>query len=62
MVIVGLAVLIIIVDIALVLLGISTISFVLYSWARAYPVVSFALGFVMGHIFWPVETSDDARR
>lgn len=32
----------------------ATISVVTYSWARRYPVIAFALGFVMGHIFWPV--------
>ncbi len=30
----------------------ATISSTLYASAKDYPVVSFALGFVMGHIFW----------
>jgi hypothetical protein len=31
----------------------NTISRVLLSEAKDYPVVAFGIGFVMGHIFWP---------
>lgn len=33
--------------------GDATISTVLYQLAQAYPVLSFSLGFVTGHVFWP---------
>lgn len=31
----------------------ATISQVLLHWSKAYPVIPFAIGFSMGHIFWP---------
>lgn len=32
----------------------STISWVLIDWSYKYPVFPFAMGFVMGHLFWRV--------
>lgn len=31
----------------------STVSWTMYSWSQRFPVISFAVGFVMGHLFWP---------
>jgi NAD kinase len=30
-----------------------TISAVLLTYSKEYPVISFAIGFICGHIFWP---------
>lgn len=32
----------------------ATISWTLYTWALKFPVIPFLIGFVMGHLFWPV--------
>lgn len=37
--------------------GRATISEVLYDGARAYPVLAFAFGVLMGHLFWPQRTA-----
>ncbi len=29
-----------------------TVSFVIYDWSHKYPVFTFAMGFIMGHLFW----------
>lgn len=33
--------------------GSATISAVVLGWAMAHPVVPFAFGVLMGHLFWP---------
>jgi hypothetical protein len=37
----------------------ATISQVLLNSSKEFPVISFALGFVFGHIFWPNNGSRD---
>lgn len=32
----------------------SSISYVLMTWAYKYPVFTFMMGFVMGHLFWRI--------
>ncbi len=31
----------------------ATISWVLLTWSRKYPIIAFMLGVLAGHIFWP---------
>jgi len=32
-----------------------TISWTMFEWAYKYPVFPFAMGFVMGHLFWQMK-------
>ena len=34
-----------------------TISMVVKSWARHFPILAVLVGIVVGHLFWPVEPS-----
>lgn len=38
--------------------GPSTISWTLWTLAKGYPVIPFAIGFVMGHLFWVQQSGD----
>ena len=29
---------------------------IIMEWSRKYPAFTFAMGFVMGHLFWPLST------
>jgi hypothetical protein len=33
----------------------STISWLMYTWSHEHPAFSFAMGFVMGHLFWQMK-------
>lgn len=33
----------------------ATISWTIFEWSHKYPVFSFAMGFVMGHLFWQMK-------
>jgi hypothetical protein len=46
---------IILFDVVMLMIGgdSATVSAVVYNGAREYPVISFALGFLMGHLAWP---------
>ena len=34
-----------------------TVSYmIIMQWSRKYPAFTFAVGFVMGHLFWPLST------
>lgn len=33
----------------------STISFTIFEWSYKYPAFTFAMGFVMGHLFWQMK-------
>jgi hypothetical protein len=30
----------------------STVSVVMYSWAKSYPILPLMIGLLMGHVFW----------
>lgn len=47
------------IDVALIFSGANSISFTFYNWSKEYPVVAFMIGFVCGHIFWPVKGKKD---
>jgi hypothetical protein len=32
----------------------NTVSYVLQSWATEFPALAFAVGFLIGHLFWPL--------
>lgn len=32
----------------------STISAILQSWSRIYPILPFLIGVLIGHLFWPL--------
>lgn len=32
-----------------------TISWTLFAWSKRYPIIPFAIGVVIGHLFWNVE-------
>lgn len=34
-----------------------TISWVIYTWSHEHPAFTFAMGFVMGHLFWQMKKS-----
>lgn len=36
----------------------ATISVVLLTWARSYPILPFAFGVVCGHLFWPQKVTE----
>lgn len=38
-----------------------TISWVMYQWSLEAPVFTFAMGFVMGHLFWQMKKSSGAK-
>lgn len=42
------------IDVALIASGVNSISFTFYDWSKEYPAIAFMIGFVCGHIFWPV--------
>lgn len=52
---IGIVMLIALVDVLFLMLGLQTISEFLYISSKSFPVVAFAVGFVMGHVFWPVQ-------
>lgn len=33
----------------------STVSYVLHTWAMQYPILPFASGVLIGHLFWPIQ-------
>jgi hypothetical protein len=33
----------------------ATISWTMFEWSHEYPVFAFAMGFVMGHLFWQMK-------
>lgn len=37
----------------------ATISVVIIRWSREYPAIPFAVGFLMGHLFWQLELKKD---
>lgn len=43
------------IDVALILSHANSISFTFYDWSKEHPVIAFMIGFVCGHIFWPVK-------
>lgn len=45
---------IVLIDMFLVATGHETISGFIYRLSLSYPAIPFAVGFVCGHVFWPV--------
>lgn len=39
----------------------STISWTIFEWSHEHPVVAFAMGFVMGHLFWQMKGLEKIR-
>jgi len=42
-----------IVDIVAVYYGNPTVSTVIQSWSRAFPILPLIVGILLGHLFWP---------
>lgn len=36
----------------------ATISWTMFEWSHDYPVFTFAMGFVMGHLFWQMKPNE----
>ncbi len=56
-VLIAAVVLLVVYDIAAIVFfgDIATISWNVYSWSKTYPIIPFAIGFVMGHLFWRID-------
>jgi hypothetical protein len=37
----------------------TTISAVIISWSKVYPILPFAFGVLMGHFFWQIDTTKE---
>lgn len=57
-------VLILIYDVYILVIGGTgtSVSHELIVWAYKYPVLPFAIGFVMGHLFWRMPSTEDTKQ
>lgn len=61
-IVVGIIALIAVIDVALLCMGLPTISRFILETSKQYPIAPFAVGVLIGHLFWPmVDKREDGK-